>query len=584
MSSLSGAMNAALSGLDVSQQAINVIGNNIANVNTTAFKSSAVNVKPQFYITSSSGTAATSNFGGSNPEQTGLGAAVDTTTTDFSTGGLTSTGLDTDMAINGNGFFVVQGQTQQYTRDGSFELNDQNQLVTTTGQFVQGYGADSKGNVNTGTLQNLTVPIGSLAQAQATTSATLQGNLDSGGTVAAGASILNSGPITDITSGTPATPSSTTLLTDVASASDPATPLFTVGQTITVAPQKGGRDLSPTTFTVTATDTLATLQSFYSQAAGIDTNAPATGTETPGVTLGTLTGDPANSARLIITGNTGTANALEISTSDTSTSTGFSVPLVFSDGTDTNGNTSGATGESVNTAFTTYDSLGNPVDINVTATLQSTSNTGSTWSFSASSPQDTNASTFTPGGSGSVLGDGTLTFDNTGKLTSSTGTTVSIARDNTGATTPMDVTLDFSGVTALSSTASSLTSATQNGFPEGTLSTFSVGQDGTITGSFTNGQTQTLGQIAVATFNNDQGLVNNGSNLYSTGPASGQAVIGAPEQNGAGTVQSGELEGSNVDLSTQFTDLITQSTGFTASSRVITTADQLITDLLNTNQ
>jgi flagellar hook protein FlgE len=572
-------MNAALSGLDVSQQAINVIGNNIANVNTTAFKSSSVNIKPQFYITGSQGTAATTTFGGTNPEQTGLGAAVDSTTTDFSSGELTSTGVPTDMAINGNGFFIVQGQTQQFTRDGSFTLNDQNQLVTTTGQFVQGYGADSNGNVNTNALQNITVPIGSLAQAKATTSATLQGNLDSGGTVATGASILNSGPITDITSGTPATPTATTLLTNVASAANPTTPLFTVGQTITVTPQKGGRDLSPTSMTVTATDTLATLQSFYSQAAGVDTNQPAAGTETPGVTLGTLTGDPANSSRLIITGNTGTANALEITSTDTTSSTG-AVPLSFADGTDANGNTSGATGESVNTSFTSYDSLGNPVTIDVTATLQSTSNTGSTWSFSATSPQDTNATTFTPGSTGSLIGDGTLTFDNTGKLTSSTGSTLSIARDNTGATTPMNVTLDFSQMTALSSTSSALTSATQNGFPEGTLSTFSVGDDGTITGSFTNGQTQTLGQMAVATFNNNQGLVNDGANLYSAAAGSGQAVIGPAQQNGAGSVQSGELEGSNVDLSKQFTDLITQSTGFTASSRVITTADQLITALL----
>jgi flagellar hook protein FlgE len=583
MSSLSGALNAALSGLDVSQQAINVIGNNIANVNTTGFKSSSVNVKPQFYITSSTGTAATSSFGGTNPEQTGLGAAVDSTTTDFSTGQLTSTGVDTDMAINGNGFFVVKGQTQQYTKDGTFSLNDQNQLVTTGGQFVQGYGADAQGNINAGVLQNIAIPIGSLAQAQATTSAALQGNLDSGGTVATGASILNSGAITDITSGSPATPTATTLLTDVASASDPTTPLYTVGQTITVTPQQGGRDLPATSMTVTATDTLATLQSFYSQAANIDTTVPGVGTETPGVTLGSLTGDPANSARLIITGNTGTANALQIASSDTTSSTG-AVPLTFSDGTDTNGNVSGATGESVNTTFTTYDSLGNPVNINVTATLTGTTDTGSTWSFVATRPQETTSTAFTPGSTGAVLGNGTLTFDNTGKLTSSTGTTLSIARDNTGATTPMDVALNFGNVTSLASSGSGLTSATQNGFPEGSLDSFSVGADGTITGAFTNGQTQTLGQVALATFNNDQGLVNNGGNLYSTGPASGQAVIGAPAQNGAGAVSSGELEGSNVDLSTQFTDLITDSTGFSASSKVITTADQLITALLNTTQ
>jgi flagellar hook protein FlgE len=581
MSSLSGALNAALSGLDVAQQAINVVGNNIANVNTTAFKSAMLNVKPQFYVTSSEGTAAGTTFGGTDPNQTGLGAQVDGSTTDFSQGTVSSTGVDTDMAINGNGFFVVQGQTQEFTRDGSFTLNDSNQLVTSTGEFVQGYGADANGNINSGVLQNITIPIGSLAQAKATTQASLQGNLDSGGTVASSASILNSGPITDITSGTPATPTATTLLTNVASASAPTTPLFTVGETLTVSPEKGGRILSPLSMTVTATDTLADLQSFYSQAAQIDTAAPATGTETPGVTLGSLTGDPANSARLIITGNVGTANALQIATSDTTASTG-AVPLVFNPGTDTNGNTGIATGESVDTTFTTYDSLGNQVNINVTATLTSTSNAGSVWSFSAASPQSTNSSTFTTGGTGAVLGDGTLTFDNTGKLLSSTGTTLAIPRANTGATTPMNVTLDFGNVTALASAQSALTSATQNGFPEGSLSSFSVGADGTITGAFTNGQTQTLGQVALANFNNTQGLVNQGNNLYVTGPASGQAIIGAPLQNGTGQVSSGELEGSNVDLSKQFTDLITDSTGFSASSKVITTADQLITALLNT--
>jgi flagellar hook protein FlgE len=581
MSSLSGALNAALSGLDVAQQAINVVGNNIANVNTTAFKSSEIIAKPQFYITGSTGTASTSTFGGTNPQQTGLGAYVQGTSTNFSAGEITSTGVDTDMAINGQGFFVVQGQTQQFTRDGRFTLNNQNQLVTSGGEFVQGYQADAKGVVNTGQLQNVTIPIGSLAQAQATTSASLQGNLDSGGTVATGSTILNSEALTDITSGSPATPTATTLLTNLASASAPTTPLFAVGQKLTVTPQKGGRDLPPVSLTVTATDTLATLQSFYSQAAQIDTAATPIGTETPGVSIGTLTGDPANSARLIVTGNAGTANALTISTSDTSSSAG-AVPITFTEGSDANGNVSGATGESIETTFTAYDSLGNPVDISVTATLTGTSNNGSTWSFTASSPQNTNAATFTPGGNGAVLGDGTLTFDNSGKLVSATGATLSIPRANTGATTPLNVTLDFASVTALASSQSALTSATQNGFPEGSLSSFSVGANGIITGAFTNGQTQTLGQVALANFNNEEGLVNNGNNLYAQGPASGQAIIGAPLQNGTGSVTSGELEGSNVDLSKQFTDLINDSTGFSASSKVITTADQLITALLNT--
>ena len=180
---LTTALNSALSGLDAAQQAINVIGNNIANVNTTAFKSSRVEDKPAFYITDASGTASSTDYGGDNPEQRGMGVTVASIDKDFTTGEITSTGVNTDMAINGNGFFVVNNgnSTAEYTRDGSFNLNDQHQLVTSSGQFVQGYAADASGTINAGTLQDVTIPLGSLTQAKATTSASMQGNLNAGG-------------------------------------------------------------------------------------------------------------------------------------------------------------------------------------------------------------------------------------------------------------------------------------------------------------------------------------------------------------------------------------------------------------------
>jgi flagellar hook protein FlgE len=124
----------------------------------------------------------------------------------------------------------------------------------------------------------------------------------------------------------------------------------------------------------------------------------------------------------------------------------------------------------------------------------------------------------------------------------------------------------------------------QDGSPIGTLNSFSVGTDGTITGAYSNGQTKTLGQLAMATFKNNDGLINNGGNTYSSSADSGIAVISAPQTLGSGSIQSGALELSNVDLSTQFTNLIIASTGYSASSKVITTSDQLLTDLLNTSQ
>ncbi len=96
--------------------------------------------------------------------------------------------------------------------------------------------------------------------------------------------------------------------------------------------------------------------------------------------------------------------------------------------------------------------------------------------------------------------------------------------------------------------------------------------------------TKTLGQVVLANFDNDDGLINDGGNLYQTGPNSGTPLIGAATQNGTGTVQSGALEESNVDLSSEFINLIMASTGFSASSKVISTSDELLTDLLNTQR
>src|SRR3954469_24135154 len=111
-----------LSGLDVNQTRLNVVGNNIANVNTVAFKASRALFKPQFYVTDSGGTPADDTFGGSNPSQRGLGAVVATIEKDFSGGSIEPTGKPTDFAIEGDGFFVVQGKDQKFTRDGSFNL------------------------------------------------------------------------------------------------------------------------------------------------------------------------------------------------------------------------------------------------------------------------------------------------------------------------------------------------------------------------------------------------------------------------------------------------------------------------------
>lgn len=172
---------------------MNVIGNNIANANTTAFKSSNVSFSSQFYVTDIASSGPTGDFGGTNPAQSGMGDQIAAISTNFTPGQLQTTGVDTNMAISGDGFFVVNSPSgQKFTRDGTFTLNGDNQLVTSGGDFVQGYGADSSGNIIAGQIQNLKIPIGQETIAAATQNATLQGNLNSGGIVAGGATILTS--------------------------------------------------------------------------------------------------------------------------------------------------------------------------------------------------------------------------------------------------------------------------------------------------------------------------------------------------------------------------------------------------------
>src|SRR4051812_10805164 len=174
---LTSALFTGLSGLDVNQARLNVVGNNIANTNTVAFKSSRALFKPQFYVTESGGTPPNGVFGGTNPSQRGLGAVVSTIEKDFSTGAIEPTGKQEDMAIDGDGFFVVKGDKQSYTRDGSFSLNSSNQLVTTGGEFVQGYAADAQGTLQAGALTNISIPLGTTRTANATGNVKMEGNL-----------------------------------------------------------------------------------------------------------------------------------------------------------------------------------------------------------------------------------------------------------------------------------------------------------------------------------------------------------------------------------------------------------------------
>jgi flagellar hook protein FlgE len=178
---------------------------------------------------------------------------------------------------------------------------------------------------------------------------------------------------------------------------------------------------------------------------------------------------------------------------------------------------------------------------------------------------------------------GTLVFDPaTGALDSSASTInpITINPAAGAGAQPFDVDMDFDDISQLA-TETQVVASDQNGFAPGSLSGFSVGTDGIITGLYTNGLTRPIGQIGMAIFPNSAGMERIGNNLWRNTDNSGVPVVGEPTTGGRGAVNSGFLEQSNVDIGNEFTDLIITQRGFQANTKVVTTVDEMLQDLIN---
>ncbi len=243
----------------------------------------------------------------------------------------------------------------------------------------------------------------------------------------------------------------------------------------------------------------------------------------------------------------------------------------------TNLNANAEIGGSFSTPLVVYDSLGASHALQFTFTKTASNQ----WSYDITIPAADVGQTGAP----VSIATGNLQFDGNGRLTSpaSDVTGISISGFADGAS---DLAFDWrlyqNGESALTQMcATSNTASTyQDGFASGALTDFSIGSDGIIQGSFTNG-TKILGQLALANFANPQGLVRNGRNCFGATLASGQAVVGAPGTGGRGTLSGGALELSNVDIAKEFAQLILAQRGFQANARAITTFDEITQDTIN---
>lgn len=555
---LTSAMNTAVTGLQTSQVMLETIGDNIANVNTTAFKSNRVDLESQFSLTLRDATAPGDVLGGTNPVQIGLGSAVGAIQRSFVQGSINPTGNNTDLAIQGQGFFVLEDAdgAQLYTRDGAFTLDANSQLVSRDGLLVQAFAADANGEVDSsGAVGSVTIPLGALKLARATSEVSVGGNLNAAASVATAGTVVTSDALITATGVATAATALTTLVDAQGNA------LFADGDLVTLGgATKGGFTLPGEEQFTIGTDgtTVQDFMTFMEGALAINTDA-ALG-ENAGVTL-----DAAG--QMVIAGNFGESNALEIEAGDIVNTTQGTVPFAFTQ-------TSAAAGEGLTMQLDLFDSLGGPVSARLRLALESKSNAGTTWRFYAESVDDSDVS--------KVLGTGTVSFDPNGQFIGVTGNELSIDRVDSGAASPLAFTVDFTGATGLSngSGSSTFTQLDQDGLPEGTLQDFAVDEEGFIIGTFSNAHQQVLGQVAVATFVNPQGLKLATDNNYVLTANSGDANITAPKESNAGAIKPGSLESSNVDLAREFIGLINASTGFSANSRVITTADELLQELL----
>lgn len=237
---LASSLSTALTGMNAAETQIDVLGNNLANSQTVGFKASEIVFATQFLQTLSLGAAPSDDNGGANPRQTGLGVQVAAITPRFTQGTIEISSTPSDLAIQGDGFFMVQasGDERLYTRTGIFKLNSENQLVTPTGNRLLGFGVDENFDIQTTQLVPLEIKLGTEAVAQATTEVTMEGTLTPQGELADTAAVLQSAVL-----GNGAIPQPDSDSIDIAIADTP-----NVGGTSVVNSDTGGTHPENTTY------------------------------------------------------------------------------------------------------------------------------------------------------------------------------------------------------------------------------------------------------------------------------------------------------------------------------------------------
>ncbi len=551
--------NTALSGIKASADFLSTTGNNIANSDTTGFKKSRIEFGDLYN---------TSVIGAGSSNTIGSGVSVNNIAQEFSSGNIAYTDNNLDLAIDGTGFFVLDvGGTQAYTRAGDFKLDEEGYLVTNDGAYVQGYNAVN--GVIGGFLENLVVPTERIAP-EATSELTIETNLNS--------------EADDI----PAYISSTF------DPSDPDTYTYTQTQNVTdtagdqhVVTLYYAKSESPNTYQV-----YATVDGDTTDAAGNDwlSDYFVTFDDEAGTTNGSGSyeaiysgatepdvGDLSTFVNLAINGVDEDGDTVAL-TLDPSVNGTLTTPASYArrdfDPTDPETYTYGNTN-------TVYDALGESHTIGYYFIKQGEDNT---WEIKITvDGETTNAN-----GDPFLEEDTNVTFDSEGNIS---GTYVgyspyAVANPTQLSITGWDPTDAFAEleIDLGASTQYALTSSdtfSQNGFAAGELQGVSFDDNGFLIASYTNQQTAVLGQIALAAFDNVDGLTPAGDTAWVASSDSGAANVGKPNTGTFGSIQGGALEESNVDLTEELVALIEAQRNYQANSKTLETENTVTQTIIN---
>jgi flagellar hook protein FlgE len=504
-----------LSGLNATSTALNTIANNLSNMNTTAFKGQSTNFSDLFY--QQIGTT-----GSGEGIQVGGGVKVASNHTNFTQGTFNTNGTSTsDVALNGNGFFIVNGGgANLLTRNGAFTQDASGVLRTADGFAVMGYPAVN-GVVNTNAaLTPVNIPvIGQVIKPQATTSFGMNATLNSEAAISS--SVTGQVQVYD-----------------------------SLGKSYEATVTYTKQDATHWGYSVSLPDTL---QAQTSTASGTTTTVFNFGTSGAGV----ATVDPGTNLTItgpVSGGTTATIVAPTVKAGDTVAS--YATALA---------NALKAAGIGI-------------TDVTVSSTDGKLTISGADFSTSGSVIQSPIASASTAG---------KLTFDASGNLVSPaaniSGMTFTGLSDGAA---PLNMTwniLGASGAPVINQAAakSATSSSVQDGFASGTYQSFSIGPDGTVSASYSNGHSQVVGQLALANVTNLQGLALQGNGNYAITAESGAASIGVSGTNGLGKIQGSALEQSNVNISAEFSNLIIAQRAFEANAKSVTTFDTIAQATIN---